>query len=72
MNDILEHAWFKSSRFYNSTGPGWHALRNKKAEAPFVPDIKGPTDTTYFQPEGPYSRTHNTITLQNMNTELET
>lgn len=38
--DIKNHAWFKVI--------DWQAIHNRKAISPFVPKIKGPTDTSNF------------------------
>ena len=41
--DIREHKWF--------IGFDWQLLHDKKIVAPWVPEIKGDTDTSHFEPE---------------------
>jgi len=41
VNDIRKHRWFQ--------GFDWEGLRQQSIEAPFVPEVLSPTDTTYFE-----------------------
>lgn len=41
VNDIRKHRWFQ--------GFDWDGLRAQKIEAPFIPEIRNPFDTTYFE-----------------------
>jgi len=41
INDIRKHRWFQ--------GFDWEGLRAQKIEAPFIPEIRNPFDTTYFE-----------------------
>lgn len=39
-DDIRNHKWFKDM--------DWDALCAKTVEAPWIPELTGPTDTTHF------------------------
>jgi CRP-like cAMP-binding protein len=41
VNDIRKHRWFQ--------GFDWDGMRAQKIEAPFIPEIRNPFDTTYFE-----------------------
>lgn len=41
INDIRKHRWFQ--------GFDWDGLRAQKIEPPFIPEIRDPFDTTYFE-----------------------
>lgn len=41
INDIRKHRWFQ--------GFDWDGLKAQKIEAPFIPEIRNPFDTTYFE-----------------------
>ena len=40
-DDIIEHAWFKNIDFAK--------LRNQEIDAPYIPDIKDPLDSSNFE-----------------------
>lgn len=40
MKDIQKHKWFD--------GFSWDSFRNEELEAPYVPNLKSPTDTSNF------------------------
>ena len=42
--DIMNHAWFKNSRF------DWDSHTAQQMAAPFVPPLKGKLDTSMFDP----------------------